>query len=88
MEILSEIRKKSLQITIDSSRISSFQRDIQRLVNDKLTEMYSWFKKPQSVSPKASLNLLYKVVVTEVKQSYPNFSPDTSFEEENDIELI
>ncbi|WP_214657780.1 hypothetical protein, partial [Vibrio anguillarum] len=43
---------------------------------------------PQSVSPKASLNLLYKVVVTEVKQSYPNFSPDTSFEEENDIELI
>uniref|UniRef100_UPI001BE3E5C6 hypothetical protein n=1 Tax=Vibrio anguillarum TaxID=55601 RepID=UPI001BE3E5C6 len=27
MEILSEIRKKSLQITIDSSRISSFHRD-------------------------------------------------------------
>ncbi|TKF78425.1 hypothetical protein FCV62_12300 [Vibrio kanaloae] len=50
--------------------------------------MYGWFKKPQSVSPKASLNLLYKAVVDEVQQSFPNFEPDTSFEEDQDIVLM
>ncbi|HIF9529885.1 TPA: hypothetical protein ACX6S4_002268 [Photobacterium damselae] len=88
LDLLAEIKRKALQIKIDESRVSSFFREVQRLVNDKLTDMYSWFKKPQSVSPKASLNLLYKVVVTEVKQSFPSFQPDTSFEEDNDIELI
>ncbi|ELA9081612.1 hypothetical protein QNX24_001844 [Vibrio alginolyticus] len=88
LDLLNEIKRKTLQIKMDESRVSGFCREVQRLVNDKLTDMYGWFKKPQSVSPKASLNLLYKVVVTEVKQSFPNFQPDTSFEEDNDIELI
>ena len=88
LDLLNEIKRKALQTKMDESRVSSFYREVQRLVNDKLTDMYSWFKKPQSISPKASLNLLYKVVVTEVKQSFPNFQPDTSFDEDHDIELI
>lgn len=65
-----------------------FVRDLQKNINDKLTSMYGWFKRPLSVSPKASLSLLYKAVVAEVKESFPQFDADTSFNEENDIELV
>ncbi|XIH66360.1 hypothetical protein C1N59_20965 (plasmid) [Pantoea sp. SGAir0183] len=50
--------------------------------------MYGWFKRPLSVSPKASLSLLYKAVVAEVKETFPQFDADTKFDEENDIELV
>ncbi|WP_206666806.1 hypothetical protein [Vibrio metoecus] len=88
LHILNEIKSKSLQTQIDEARLASFTREVHRLVNDKLTEMYGWFKKPQSVSPKASLNLLYKAVVAEVQQSFSKFEPETSFEEKDDIELM
>ncbi|RGB48959.1 hypothetical protein DW209_21830 [Enterobacter hormaechei] len=50
--------------------------------------MYGWFKRPLSVSPKASLSLLYKAVVAEVKETFINFDADTAFDEEDDIELV
>ncbi|EGR1081191.1 hypothetical protein D6V07_01925 [Vibrio cholerae] len=40
------------------------------------------------MSPKASLNLLYKAVVAEVQQSYASFNPDTHFDEAEDVELV
>lgn len=65
-----------------------FAREVQATINEKLTSMYGWFKRPLSVSPKASLSLLYKAVVAEVKETFPQFDADTKFDEENDIELV
>lgn len=68
--------------------VKEFNRDLLRLVNDKLNTMYEWFKRPLSVSPKASLSLLYKAVVAEVKDTFPHLEADTNFDEDKDIELI
>ncbi|MGO2419013.1 MAG: hypothetical protein ACTH7F_04500 [Vibrio casei] len=86
--VLNDIKRRFHQCRIDEQRLAAFSREVHRLVNDKLTEMYGWFKKPQSVSPKASLNLLYKAVLVEVQQSFPSFNPDTHFDEAKDIELV
>lgn len=64
-----------------------FARDVQRHVNDKLISMYGWFNRPASVSPKASIYLLYKAVVAEVKETYPHLEADTDFDAEHDIVL-
>jgi hypothetical protein len=57
------------------SEISGFQREIVSGVQEKLNGMSSWFKRPPSVSPKASLSLLFRAVVAEVKESFPGFHP-------------
>ncbi|SGY89100.1 hypothetical protein [Moritella viscosa] len=67
---------------------NNFARDLQRLINDKLATMYGWFKRPQSVAPKASLSLLYKAVVAEVNQTFRDFKPDTNFNEYDEIEIM
>ncbi|EKF9409551.1 hypothetical protein ACRFW0_001616 [Vibrio cholerae] len=88
LDALNDIKRKFNLCRIDEQRLAAFSREVHRLVNEKLTEMYGWFKKPQSVSPKASLNLLYKAVVAEVQQSYASFNPDTHFDEAEDVELV
>ncbi|KRP49592.1 hypothetical protein TU75_16220 [Pseudomonas poae] len=50
--------------------------------------MYGWFKRPLSASPKASLPLLYKAVVAEVRVYFTDFEVDTEFEEAYDIQLV
>lgn len=65
-----------------------FNRDLIRQIDEKLIAMYGWFKRPVSVSPKASLSLLYKAVIEEVRETYSDFHADTHFEEKNDIELM
>ena len=55
--------------------ISSFHREIVSGVQEKLNGMSSWFKRPPSVSPKASLSLLFRAVVAEVTESFPGFQP-------------
>jgi len=64
-----------------------FARDLQRRINEKLITMYGWFKRPQSVAPKASIGLLYKAVVAEVSQTFRGFKPDTSIEDGDDVEI-
>jgi hypothetical protein len=65
-----------------------FARDLQRSINEKLATMYGWFKRPQSVAPKASLGLLYKAVVAEVSQTFRSFDPVTDFNECDDVEIM
>lgn len=73
----------------DSKELAKeFTRELQRQINEKLTSMYGWFKRPLSVSPKASLSLLYKAVVTEVKETFHEFNADTGFDENQDIEIV
>lgn len=84
--LLDEIKACNTPSLQNTSR--DFVREVQATINEKLTSMYGWFKRPLSVSPKASLSLLYKAVVAEVKESFPLFDADTTFDEENDIELV
>ncbi|HBC5385550.1 TPA: hypothetical protein OPR05_000116 [Citrobacter koseri] len=86
ISLLDEIKIHPNQTLQTSSR--DFVREIQATINEKLTSMYGWFKRPLSVSPKASLSLLYKAVVAEVKETFINFDADTVFDEEDDIELV
>jgi hypothetical protein len=67
---------------------NDFYRELIRTIDEKLMSMYNWFKRPLNVSPKASLSLLYKAVVAEVQETFPDFSTDTEYEEERDIDLI
>jgi hypothetical protein len=67
--------------------ISSFHRDVVSGVQDKLNGMSAWFKRPPSVSPKASLNLLFRAVVAEVTESFPSFHPSVD-DDEDEIELF
>jgi hypothetical protein len=85
-EILTEIKSSA---RIDQSELTKdFCRDLIRQVDEKLISMYNWFKKPISVSPKASLSLLYKAVVAEVQESFSGFETATQFDELDDIELM
>ncbi|MED5777889.1 hypothetical protein VZ146_20630 [Enterobacter hormaechei] len=86
INLLDEIKIPPNHSLQTSSR--DFVREIQAKINEKLTSMYGWFKRPLSVSPKASLSLLYKAVVAEVKETFINFDADTAFDEEDDIELV
>jgi len=85
-KLINEI--KSADCNINKGVLKDFSRDLQRILIDKLSIMYGWFKRPQSVSPKASLGLLYKAVVAEVKQTFKEFAPDTEIDELNDIEVV
>ncbi|WP_206009748.1 hypothetical protein, partial [Pseudoalteromonas sp. Z1A6] len=68
-------------------QLKELEREIFSLISEKLNVICTWFKKPQSASPKASLSLLYKAVVSEVQQTFDNFNPDTDFDEKDDIDL-
>lgn len=65
-----------------------FCRELVRLIDDKLLSMYNWFKKPANVSPQASLSLLYKAVVAEVREAFPEFDTSTDFDDARDIKLV
>ncbi|MBN1079662.1 hypothetical protein JNO13_01845 [Pseudomonas sp. 1079] len=88
LELLNELRVGAQLSYATSDLIRDFNRDINRLINEKLTSMHGWFKRPVSVSPKASLSLLYKAVVAEVKETFSDFDITTEYEEEKDIELV
>lgn len=88
LELLSELRVSAPGYAWKNELLKEFGRDIPRLITDKLTAMNGWFKRPASVSPKASLSLLYKAVVAEVRESFPNFNVETDYLEETDLELV
>jgi hypothetical protein len=85
-KLISEI--KSASNHYNRIIVRDFSRDLQSVLSDKLTTMYGWFKRPQSVSPKASLGLLYKAVVAEVRHTFREFEPETDIDELNDIEVV
>lgn len=76
--------KEACNSSIESKE---FIREIQHSVSEKVTMMSSWFKRPQSVAPKAALSLLYKAVVAEVHDTFPEFSPELDFGDDQ-IELM
>lgn len=67
---------------------AAFCRDLTHHINEKLTAMYGWFKRPVSVSPKASLPLLFRAVVAEVQDTFPSFCVAQEIEDETDLEIV
>jgi hypothetical protein len=65
-----------------------FCRDLPRTIDEKLASVYNWFKKPANVSPKASLTLLYKAVIAEVQETFPDFKPEIETSANDEIELV
>ena len=65
-----------------------FYRAVTRAISEKLMTMQMWFKRPLNVSPKASLTLLYKAVVEEVRDAYPRLQAPLDMDPANDIELF
>lgn len=50
---------------------------VSRSIDEKLNAMQAWFKRPINVSPKASVTVLFKAVVEEVRGSFPDLQiPD------------
>jgi hypothetical protein len=76
----------SSQVNRDLAK--DFGRELTYLINEKLKTMHGWFKKPVSVAPKASLSLLYRAVVAEVKLYFPALEVDTEYEENEDVEIM
>lgn len=87
-QLLNEIRLSATNQVRYADLLKDFNRDLVHSIDEKLLAMYGWFKRPLSASPKASLSLLYKAVVAEVKVYFTDFEVDTEFEEANDIELV
>lgn len=65
-----------------------FRRDVIHAIDNKLSAISGWFKRPSNVAPKASLALLYDAVVKEVQDSHPDFNPRTEASPHGDIELV
>ncbi|HEM7135410.1 hypothetical protein NRA33_16040 [Acinetobacter baumannii] len=68
---------------------NEFSRMVNYQITHKLNEMCAWFKRPLGVSPKASLSLLYKAVIAEVKEREASFqkSEDDTIDD-YEIELM
>lgn len=77
---------KSIQGIDEESK--EFLREIHCAISDRMTSVSAWFKRPPNVSPKTSLGLLYKAVVCEVQDTFHNFSPNTTFDEKTDVEIM
>jgi hypothetical protein len=67
---------------------ADFKRELVIAIDNRLTSMLGWFKKPSTVSPKASLSLLFDAVVAEVRDSFPDFRPRTETSAHGDVELF
>jgi hypothetical protein len=83
-DLLAELRAS----TYSALLAKDFCKDLVRTIDEKLIAMYTWFKRPANVSPRASLQLLYKAVVAEVRDTYPEFETSTDFEAIDEIEIV
>lgn len=66
----------------------AFQRELELFIDRKLSSMFGWFKRPSIVAPKASMSLLFDATVAEVKDTIPDFNPQTDDWSEGEVELV
>jgi hypothetical protein len=84
-ELLSEIKSSAGWTSRATS--GDFCKELVRAIDERFLTLYTWFKRPANVAPKASLSLLYKAVVAEVQEAFPEFNTSTAFEEDSDVEI-
>ena len=61
---------KPPQVAYNQESLNIFFKDLQFKVRDSFSIVFEWFKRPQSVAPKAEIVLLVKAVIEEVKESH------------------
>jgi len=63
-----------------------------RILNSELQHRFdivgSWLTRPSSISPSASIALLFQVVFNEIQGRYPDFHPKLDIQIEQDVDLI
>lgn len=72
----------------DARLADSFERELQLLIDRKLTAMFGWFKRPSIVAPKASLSLLFDAIVAEVRDTIPDFQLEADDGDIGNDELV
>lgn len=65
-----------------------FQRELELLIDRKLTAMFGWFKRPSIVAPKVSLALLFDAIVAEVRDTIPEFNLEADDGDIGTVELV
>ena len=58
------------QVLYNQEFLNTFFKDLQFKVRESFSLVFMWFKKPQSVAPKAEIVLLIRAVIEEVKESH------------------
>ncbi|MEK6202433.1 MAG: hypothetical protein N2B04_00105 [Psychrobacter sp.] len=61
---------KPPQVAYNQESLNIFFKDLQVKVRDSFSIVFEWFKRPQSVAPKAEIVLLVRAVIEEVKESH------------------
>lgn len=72
----------------DRRLAAEFKRELVHLIDNRLSSICGWFKRPSNLAPKASLALLYDAVVREVQDTVPTFDPKTESSPHGDMELV
>lgn len=74
--------------TTNQKLAEAFIRELELSIDHKLSKMFGWFKRPSIVAPKASVALLFDATVAEVRDTLPDFNPQSDDCSEGEIELI
>ena len=72
----------------DAKVAEGFRRELEHSIDNKLAAMFGWFKRPSIVAPKASLSLLFDAIVSEIKDTIPDFNPQVDENSNGEIELV
>lgn len=72
----------------DLKLADAFHRELELSIDRKLAGMLGWFKRPSIVAPKALVSLLFNATVAEVRDTIPEFDPQTDVGSEEKIELV
>lgn len=63
-------------IASDKKRVADgFRRDLEHTIDQKLSVICGWFKRPSIVTPKLSLSLLFNAIAAEIRDTTPSFNP-------------
>jgi hypothetical protein len=72
----------------DLKLADAFHRELELSIDRKLAGLLGWFKRPSIVAPKALVSLLFNATIAEVRDTIPEFNPQTDVGSEEEIELV
>lgn len=73
---------------VNARLADTFRRELELAIDRKLSTMLGWFKRPSIVAPKALVSLLFAATVAEVKDTIPDFDPQSADYSKEEIELV
>jgi len=72
----------SISIGLRVRDVQHFCQDLNSVTAEKFRTISSWFNKPSIASPSADLTLLFRAVLSEVKDFFKNYEPDLSYDDD------